>query len=44
MPVTTPLSNVWNVGDGVKDYGDAGTQSCALTGKNVAEAVQSYLS
>lgn len=42
MPKHTPIENVWNVGDGVKDYGDAGTQSCALTGKNVANEVVEY--
>lgn len=42
MPKRTPIDNVWNVGDGVKDYGDAGTQSCALTGKNVANEVVGY--
>ena len=43
MPTATPIKNVWNVGDGVKDYGDAGTQSCALTGKSVASEVEAYL-
>ncbi len=41
MSTETPIKNVWNVGDGVKDYGDAGTQSCAITGKSVAmKAIQ----
>ncbi len=43
MPKTTPIPNVWNVGDGVKDYGDAGTQSCALTGKSVSDEVVKFL-
>jgi phytoene desaturase len=43
MPQETPLKNLWNVGDAVKDYGDGGTQACALTGKMVAEKVLAYL-
>ena len=39
----TPVQNLWNVGDGVKDYGDGGTQACALTGKQVAEKIIDYL-
>lgn len=37
MPQETPLSNLWNVGDAVKDYGDGGTQACALTAKFATE-------
>ena len=43
MPQDTPLANLWNVGDGVKDYGDGGTQACALTAKMAAQKVQEYL-
>ena len=43
MPQDTPLANLWNVGDGVKDYGDGGTQACALTAKLAAEKVRAYL-
>ena len=43
MPQDTPLINLWHVGDAVKDYGDGGTQACALTGKIVAEKVVAYL-
>ncbi|HVZ44204.1 MAG TPA: FAD-dependent oxidoreductase [Ramlibacter sp.] len=32
----TPLENLWHVGDGVKDYGDGGTQACAYTGREAA--------
>lgn len=37
MPQETPLANLWHVGDAVKDYGDGGTQACALTGKRAAD-------
>lgn len=36
MPQDTPLSNLWHVGDAVKDYGDGGTQACAYTGREAA--------
>lgn len=35
MPRETPLDNVFNVGDGVRDYGSGGTQSCAETARAV---------
>ncbi len=35
MPRETPLDNVWNVGDGVRDYGSGGTQACAETARDV---------
>jgi len=44
LPQDTPLKNLWHVGDAVKDYGDGGTQACALTGKVAAQSVISYLS
>ncbi len=37
LPRDTPLDNLWHVGDGVRDYGDGGTQACAVTGRVVAE-------
>ena len=43
MAIETPISNLWNVGDGVKEYGDGGTQACAIVGKAVAEQVIDYL-
>jgi phytoene dehydrogenase-like protein len=43
MPQDTPLPNVWHVGDAVKDYGDGGTQACALTGKIACEKAVAYL-
>lgn len=39
----TPLPNLWHVGDAVKDYGDGGTQACALTAKLAAQKAASYL-
>ena len=42
MPQETPIANLWNVGDGVKDYGDGGTQACALTAKFVAQKAEDY--
>jgi phytoene desaturase len=44
MPQETPLANLWNVGDAVKDYGDGGTQACALTAKFAAGRAHEYLS
>jgi phytoene desaturase len=35
----TPIANVINVGDGVRLYGDGGTQACALTGRIAADRV-----
>lgn len=35
MPRQTPLDNLHNVGDGVRDYGSGGTQSCAETARDV---------
>jgi len=32
------------VGDAVKDYGDGGTQACALTGRVAAQQVLALLS
>ena len=43
MPQDTPIENLWQVGDGVKDYGDGGTQACALTAKWAAERVTEYV-
>jgi phytoene desaturase len=35
----TPLANLWNVGDGVKEYANGGTTACAETAKLVAAAI-----
>ncbi|MEA2167021.1 MAG: hypothetical protein QOF76_321 [Solirubrobacteraceae bacterium] len=37
LPRDTPLDNLKHVGDGVREYGDGGTQACAVTAKIVAE-------
>lgn len=39
MPYATPLSNLWNVGDGVKEYANGGTTACAETAKIVVEEI-----
>jgi phytoene desaturase len=39
MPRDTPLDNLWNVGDGVRDYGSGGTQSCAETARDVVAEI-----
>lgn len=39
MPRDTPLANLWNVGDGVRDYGSGGTQSCAETARDVVAEI-----
>ncbi len=43
MPQTTPLANLWHVGDAVKDYGDGGTQACAHTGREAARQAEAHL-
>jgi len=43
LPQETPLSNLWNVGDAVKDYGGGGTQACADTGREAAHRVLEIL-
>lgn len=39
LPQSTPVVNLWNVGDGVKQWGDAGTAACAETARIVAHEV-----
>jgi phytoene dehydrogenase-like protein len=43
MTQETPIPNLWHVGDAVKDYGDGGTQACALTGQRAADWADSWL-
>ena len=43
LPQATPLPNLWHVGDAVKDYGDGGTQACALTGRIAADKISAWL-
>ncbi|WP_326639406.1 NAD(P)-binding protein [Streptosporangium sp. NBC_01755] len=36
---TTPIPNLWNVGDGVKEYANGGTTACAETAKLIVEQI-----
>jgi phytoene dehydrogenase-like protein len=40
LPPTTPIANLWNVGDGVKEYANGGTTACAETAKLVVEQIR----
>ncbi|MFT6653308.1 MAG: phytoene dehydrogenase-like protein [Marinomonas primoryensis] len=35
LPVETPIDNLWNVGDGVKPWAEAGTAACARSAQKV---------
>lgn len=37
LPRATPIPNLWNVGDGVKDYATGGTQACAASAERVVK-------
>ncbi|MFE3194860.1 phytoene desaturase family protein [Nocardia sp. NPDC059240] len=39
LPHDTPISNLWNVGDAVKEYANGGTAACAETAKLVVEEI-----
>jgi phytoene dehydrogenase-like protein len=39
LPHTTPIPNLWNVGDAVKEYANGGTTACAETAQLVAEKI-----
>jgi phytoene dehydrogenase-like protein len=39
LPRETPITNLWNVGDGVRTYGNGGVQACAETAKLVVEQI-----
>jgi phytoene desaturase len=39
LPVETPIPNLWNVGDGVKLWGQAGTAACAENARVVVERI-----
>lgn len=43
MPQDTPLNNLWMVGDAVKEYGDGGTQACAVTARNTVQIILARL-
>jgi len=38
-PHTTPIANLYNVGDGVKQHGDGGTEGCAKIAKVVVDDI-----
>ena len=40
----TPIPNLWNVGDGVKEYANGGTTACAETAQLVADQIVEGLS
>lgn len=43
LPIETPIANLWNVGDGVKEFGDAGTAACTRTANRaVKEAIRQF--
>jgi phytoene dehydrogenase-like protein len=39
LPQETPIENLYNVGDGVREYASGGVQACAETAKLVAERI-----
>ncbi|MFX4086884.1 MULTISPECIES: phytoene desaturase family protein [Sphingobium] len=39
LPIETPIANLWNVGDGVKQWGDAGTAACTRTANRAVEQI-----
>ncbi len=39
LPQETPIENLYNVGDGVREYASGGVQACVETGKLVAERI-----
>jgi phytoene dehydrogenase-like protein len=43
LPIETPVANLWNVGDGVKEFGDAGTAACTRTAdRAVRQAIEKF--
>lgn len=43
LPIETPIANLWNVGDGVKEFGDAGTAACTRTANRaVKQAIEKF--
>ncbi|MGW5514398.1 phytoene desaturase family protein [Nocardia africana] len=40
LPNETPIVNLWNVGDAVKEYGNGGTTACAETAKIVVDKIR----
>jgi phytoene desaturase len=39
LPRETPLENVWNVGDGAREYANGGIQACAESGRLAVDSV-----
>jgi hypothetical protein len=39
LPSETPMPNLWNVGDAVKEYGNGGTTACAETATLVVQRI-----
>jgi hypothetical protein len=39
LPRETPLDNLWNVGDAVREYANGGVQACAESAKLAVEQV-----
>lgn len=39
LPNDTPVPNLWNVGDGVKPWGDAGTAACVRSAETVVARI-----
>jgi phytoene dehydrogenase-like protein len=43
LPIETPVANLWNVGDGVKEFADAGTAACTRTANRaVRQAMERF--
>ncbi|MCE5287938.1 MAG: amine oxidase, partial [Nocardiaceae bacterium] len=40
LPYATPIANLLNVGDAVKEYGNGGTTACAETAKIVVDEIR----
>ncbi|MEV6768459.1 NAD(P)-binding protein [Nocardia sp. NPDC051030] len=40
LPHDTPITNLWNVGDAVKEYANGGTTACAETAKIVVDKIR----
>ena len=40
LPNTTPIPNLWNVGDAVKEYANGGTTACAETAQIVVNQIR----
>ncbi len=40
LPHTTPIANLWNVGDAVKEYANGGTTACAETAALVVNQIK----